>query len=80
MSNLSDGDVSAIIEVIRRVGGVSQLEPDQDFYDAGFTSVNALPLLMEMEDQFQVSIPDERFIGARTPRDLHAVILDLQKG
>ena len=77
---MPDGDLAAIIETICRVGAVRQLEPDQDFYDAGFTSINALPLLMEMEDQFQVSIPDDRFIQARTPRALHAVIAHPKKG
>jgi acyl carrier protein len=71
-------DLGAIIEMISKVGGVASLEPDQDFYDAGFTSVMALPLLMEMEDQFQVSIPDDRFIQARTARALHQVVADLK--
>jgi len=75
-----DGHLSAIIEIIQRVGNIQTLDPDQDFYDAGFTSVQALPLLMEMEDQFQVSIPDDSFVNARTPRALDRIITDLKKG
>jgi acyl carrier protein len=71
-------DLGTIIEMISRAGGVTGLEPDQDFYAAGFTSVMALPLLMEMEEQFQVSIPDDRFIQARTARALHQVVADLK--
>ena len=77
---VADGNLSAIIEMICRIGSVSTLQPDQDFYDAGFTSVNALPLLMEIEDQFQITVPDERFINARTPRDLQQMVDELRKG
>jgi acyl carrier protein len=64
----------AVIEVIRDVGGVVNLEPDQDFYDAGVTSVQALPLLLELETRFEVAIPDERFMTARTARSLCEVV------
>jgi acyl carrier protein len=73
-----DGNLSAVIDIIRRVGGVEIVQPDEDFYNAGVTSVNALPLLLEIEDQFQIAIPDDRFIQARTPRALHEMILELQ--
>ena len=72
-------DLGTILEMISRIGSVGGgLKPDQDFYEAGFTSVMALPLLMEMEEQFQVSIPDDRFIQARTARALHQVVADLK--
>ena len=77
---MTDGNLSTILEIIHRVGGIQNLAPDQDFYEAGVSSVNALPLLMEIEDQFQVSIPDERFLTARTAGDMNALILDLKKG
>jgi acyl carrier protein len=77
---MPEGNLSTIIKIICTVGNVAELRPDQDFYDAGFTSVNALPLLMEMEDHFQVTIPDDRFIGARTPRALSDVIAELKQG
>jgi acyl carrier protein len=60
------------------VGGLTGLEPDQDIYDAGMTSMQALPLLLEMEDQFQVSIPDDRFIVSRTARKLTELISGLK--
>ncbi|MGH9453439.1 MAG: acyl carrier protein [Terriglobia bacterium] len=77
---MSDGDLSVIVEIICRTGGIENLRPAQDFYDAGVSSVNALPILMEMEDRFQVSIPDERFMNARTADAIHEVLLDLKKG
>lgn len=70
--------VSQVSEIVSRVSGVQNLSPDQDFYDAGLTSLMALTLLMEIENQFQVTIPDQRFIDARTARTLAQVISELQ--
>jgi acyl carrier protein len=75
-----DGDLPTIIEIIHRIGGVENLAPDQDFYDAGVSSVNALPLLLEVEDRFQISIPDDRFMSVRTAGAMQELILDLKKG
>jgi acyl carrier protein len=69
-----------VIEVICQIGNVEGLSADQDFYDAGATSVTALPILLEIEDRFQVSIPDEQFIEARTPQALAALITNLKTG
>ena len=45
--------------------------PDEDFYDAGFTSLNSLELLLlQLEAEWDVSIPDEEFIVARSVRSL----------
>ena len=72
-----EDNLSGVLAIVRTVGGLEQLDPDQDFYDAGFTSVNALPLLLEMEDRFQLQIPDDRFIQARTARQLCDLIGEL---
>jgi acyl carrier protein len=75
---MTENDLSSVIEILCRVGGLTGLEPDQDIYDAGMTSMQALPLLLEMEDQFQVSIPDDRFIVSRTARKLTELISGLK--
>ena len=71
--------LDAVLNTIRDVTGVTNVLPDQDFYDAGVTSVQALPLLLELEDRFQVSIPDDRFVAARSARRLSEMIQDLSK-
>ena len=48
------------------------LGPDEDFYEAGMTSVMILPLLAELEEVFNVVIPEEDFLDARTPHALRA--------
>jgi acyl carrier protein len=72
-------NLDAVLNTIRDVTGVSQVLPDQDFYEAGVTSVQALPLLLELEERFQVSIPDDRFVAARSARHLSEMIQDISK-
>ncbi len=71
--------LDAVLNAIRDVTGVNLEQPDQDFYDAGVTSVQALPLLLELEERFQVSIPDDRFVAARSARRLSEMIQDISK-
>ncbi len=66
--------------MIQRIGGISHLEACQDFYEAGFTSVLALPLLIEIEERFQISVPDGEFVNARTPQALEQLIASLERG
>jgi acyl carrier protein len=68
-----------IVGIVSSIGEISGIEPDQDFYEAGFISVNALPLLMELEDRFGVTIPDDRYINARTPRALNELVTSIQQ-
>jgi acyl carrier protein len=71
--------LDAVLNAIRDVTGVNLVQPDQDFYDAGVTSVQALPLLLELEDRFQVTIPDDQFVAARSARRLSEMIQDISK-
>jgi len=63
-------DINSVIAVVTRVGGIADVGPDQDIFEAGMSSVDALQLLLELESEFGVSIPDEDFVAARTPRAL----------
>ena len=68
-----------VLSTIRDVTGVTQVLPDQDFYDAGVTSVQSLPLLLELEERFQVSIPDDQFVAARSARRLSEMIQEISR-
>lgn len=70
--------LTCIVGMICRIGAITGVQPDKDFYDAGFVSVNALPLLIELEDHFSITIPDDRFINARTPQALADLVSSLQ--
>jgi len=71
--------IERVSAAIRRVGKVSSIDLDQDIYEAGVSSVSALELLLELENDWNVSIPDDQFIAARTPRALALMIEGLQK-
>jgi acyl carrier protein len=71
--------LDAVLNAIRDVTGVNLEQPDQDFYEAGVTSVQALPLLLELEERFRVSIPDDQFVAARSARRLSEMIQDISK-
>lgn len=69
--------IATILEIVLRVGGLAHIDPDADYFDAGITSVQSLPLLLELEDRFQVSIPDDQFIHTRTVRGLAKLVESL---
>jgi len=72
----SEDPLQGVVELVSRAVG-HQLDPDDDFYDAGVTSIMMLPLLIEIEDWFHVTIPTEQFLNARTPRVLSSQIARL---
>lgn len=71
------------LQKIRRLlGGLlsrDTITPDEDIYDVGLTSIMVLPFLAELEDNFQMSIPDDEFLSARTPRALAQLIQKLRE-
>lgn len=68
-----------IVAIICRIGKLSKLDPQEDFYTAGLSSLRALELLLELESAFSVTIPDDRFITLRTAHGLQDMIADLKK-
>lgn len=68
-----------IATLVSEIGKVRDFGPDEDFYEAGFSSVDSLELIMQIESDYGVSIPDERFIAARTVRALGAMVEDLKR-
>jgi acyl carrier protein len=67
-------DLERVMAIVCEVGKIPAVRPDEDIYEAGFSSVNALELLIELESALEVSIPDDRFINARSVRAICAII------
>jgi len=64
------------------VAGISNLSTDMPaganlYLDLGVASVHALQLLTELEEQFGVAIPDDRFVEATSINDLTALMSGL---
>lgn len=68
-------DVEKTLNIVRAVGGVPDLGPDDDIYDVGgIASINAALLLTDLEEAYGVTLEDDQFMAARTPRDLHQLV------
>jgi len=68
-----------VIQLISQIGGIGSVTPDAGIYEAGFSSVRVLELLLALEDEFGVSIPDQDFMAARTPREIFGLVERLQE-
>lgn len=71
---MANSDLERIVGIVRAAGKLDALNPSEDFYDAGFSSINALQLLMDLEGAFDITIPDDEFVNARTCMSLHAMV------
>ena len=68
-----------VIQLISNVGGIDSVGADASIYEAGFSSVRVLELLLALEDEFGVSIPDKDFMIARTPRQISGLLDSLRE-
>jgi acyl carrier protein len=71
----SEDGVAVICRLVKEVHDLGDAKADDDIYDLGFPSIEALNLLIRVEEHFGVTIEDDSaFAGARTPRGLWAVV------
>jgi acyl carrier protein len=72
-----------VTEKLRRIlvtvaGLSSDFPPRADLYlDLGVPSVAAMQLLLEIEDQFGVQVPDEQFVAATSLEMLATMVTEL---
>lgn len=72
--------VVVVAELVARIANIPAPRAEDDMYVAGLASTDALELLVELEDAFGISIPDDRFIEARTVGQLAGVVTELRAG
>lgn len=72
-------ELQRITEIVASVGQVTDISPDTTITQAGVDSIRMLTLLMELESAYDVSIPDDDFLQARTSSDLLALVIRLQQ-
>jgi acyl carrier protein len=70
--------LETIKEILCRLLSRDSIVDSEDIYEAGLTSIMVLPLLAEIEDTFQLTIPDDDFLNARTPLSLAQMIQRLR--
>ena len=74
----AERDLETLKEILCRLLSRGSIVEDEDIYQAGLTSIMVLPLLAEIEDTFQLTVPDADFLNARTPRALAQMIQQLR--
>ncbi len=67
-----------VIDLVREVGKIQQLSSDEDFYEAGLSSMASLTLMLEIEQRYQLTLPDEEFLVCRTANELGSLISTLR--
>jgi acyl carrier protein len=72
--------LARVMAIVCETGQIEGITADEDFYDAGFTSLSSLQLLVQLETEWDVGIPDEEFIVARSARSLDALLARLKDG
>ena len=77
---MASDNLQTILGIVQTTGKIANISPGEDFYEAGFSSINALQLLMELEAAFDVTVPDDEFVSARTCAALEALISRLMQG
>jgi len=70
-----------LIEIVRQEKDIApeQLKPEMLLADGGIDSLDALTILFAIEEQFHISIPDDRARGMRTFGDMVDTVVDLVK-
>lgn len=68
-----------LIAIVRQEKNVAEdlLKPEALLADAGIDSLDALTILFAIEEQFRISIPDDRARAMRTFGDMIDVVVDL---
>lgn len=69
-----------LAQIVQRLGNIAALAPEQDYFDAGLKSIQALELLAEVEAAFEVTLPDEEYAKVRNVRDLAGLVASARAG
>jgi acyl carrier protein len=76
----AERDLQVVTEILCRLLNKQavSLDADKNLYELGLTSITVLPLLVELEGSFKVTVPDEEFMEARSARMLARLIGQLR--
>ena len=70
-----------LIEIVRQEKDLpdDKLSPEVPLADAGIDSLDALTILFAIEEQFHISIPDDKARAIKTFGDMVTVVEDLTR-
>lgn len=73
--------LSRIMEHISEIIESDQVEKDSELVnDLDMSSLEIFSLIAELEEEFHIKIQEKEIRKIRTPQDIQAVIMTLQKG
>jgi acyl carrier protein len=72
--------LARVVAIVCETGQIAEISADEDFYDAGFTSLRSLQLLLQLETEWDIAIPDEEFIHAWSARSLYELVARVKDG
>lgn len=79
---MTAAELDAVTDIVRRhlpgLPGGAALPADRPLNELGLTSLRAVDLLLDLEDRFEVMLPDE-FLDAATLRTLSALTTALDQ-
>ena len=79
MSETTEARIAAIVQRVSKHKSGGPVPVDADvFRELGVESTAALDLLLSIEDEFGVSVPDDAFSSARTVRAMTELIDSLR--
>jgi len=78
--DVAKDSLARVMAIVCETGPIESISADEDFYDAGFTSLKSLQLLLQLETEWGLSIPDDEFIVARSARSLDELLTRLKHG
>lgn len=72
---MSDSIETKIVEIIKEMSGQEEVDAEMDLMDEiGFSSLEAVALIGEIEEAFHIRIPALALRKVLTPADLAAVV------
>ena len=78
MSDAIEARVRTVVGKVAKKGDAQTFAADADlFRELGVESTAALDLLLSLEEEFSISIPDQAFGDARTIAALSALVVEL---
>ena len=71
---------SKLIEIVRKEKDLpdEQLKPETNLAEAGIDSLDSLTILFGIEEEFKISIPDDRARAMKTFGDMIDVVAELK--
>ena len=76
--NISDDNLQRkVIAMLRKVTALRDIDLDQSFEEMGIDSIVSLELVMKLEREFNINIPDSRMGEMLTPRATLEIVREL---